>query len=92
MPIDTRVENCPNVMINAPIFAQLIALMWKASQWVLVTKFQKVLELWAIKFESTKKSPFQYGNLYFQIWWLVTQKPLENFGAKTHLEASHINA
>ena len=58
MPIDARVENYPNVMINAPIFAQLIALMWGASQWVLVTKFPMVFELQVIKFVSKKKSPF----------------------------------
>ena len=28
MPIHARVENYLNVMINAPIFAQLFALMW----------------------------------------------------------------
>ena len=39
MPLDARVENYPNVMQNISIFSQMLVLMWKASQGVLVSKF-----------------------------------------------------
>ena len=46
----TRVENHLKVMLNPPFFSQLLALMWKASPWVLVAKFSVVLEIRAVKF------------------------------------------
>ena len=54
----TRVENHLKVMLNPPIFSQMLVLMWEAYQWVLVPKFSMVFELQAFKFESTKKSQF----------------------------------
>ena len=53
-----KVENHLKVMLNPPIFSQMLVLMWEADQWVLVPKFSMVFELQAFKFESTKKSQF----------------------------------
>ena len=53
MPIHASVENYLNDMTNAPIFAQLFALMWGIIPRVLVPKFPMVLESQAIKFENT---------------------------------------
>ena len=39
-----RVKKYLNVMINPPIFPQLLVLMWKASLRVLVAKFSMVLD------------------------------------------------
>ena len=53
-----KVENHLKVMLNPPIFSQMLVLMWEAEQWVLVPKFSMVLELWAFKVETAKKGPF----------------------------------
>ena len=47
-----RVENYLKVILNPPIFSQLLALMWEPYPSVLVAKFKMVLELQAIKVEN----------------------------------------
>ena len=52
------VEKHLKVMLNPPIFSQMLVLMWEACQWVLVPKFSMIFELQAFKSESTKKNQF----------------------------------
>ena len=62
MPYFRGVENHLNVMQNPPKLFQLLALMWEASEWVLVPKFLVVLDLQALNLESTKKVSFSKEN------------------------------
>ena len=73
----TRVENHLKVMLNPPIFSQMLVLMWEAYQWVLVPKFSMVFELQAFKFKSTKKVSFSKEKLMLKIWQLKSPEPLE---------------
>ncbi len=58
MPLDASVENYLNVMQSLPIFSQMLVLMWEGSQGLLVPNFLVVLELQALKIESTIKVSF----------------------------------
>ena len=91
MPIHARVENYLNVMINAPIFAQLFALMWGTILWALVPKFPMSLELQAMKFESTKKVHFSMKFVFSKLM-ACDSKTIGNFGTKTYGIVPHINA
>ena len=71
------VENHLKVMLNPPIFSQMLVLMWEADQWVLVPKFSMVFELQAFKFESTKKVSFSKEKWISKIWQLKSPEPLE---------------
>ena len=53
-----KVENHLKVMLNPPIFSQMLVLLREADQRVLVPKFSMVFELQVFKFESTKKISF----------------------------------
>ena len=52
------VENHLKVMLNPPIFSQMLVLMWEAYQWVLVPKFSVAVQLQAFQFKSTKNFSF----------------------------------
>ena len=77
MTLGARVENHLKVMLNPPIFSQMLVLMWEAYQWVLVAKFSMVFELQAFKFESTKKVSFSKEKWILKIWQLESPEPLE---------------
>ena len=72
IPCFIGVENYLNAMQNSPIFSQMLILMWKVSQKVLVPKFSVVLELQSFKIESTKNISF------------TRKKEYKNVETKTH--------
>ena len=72
-----KVENHLKVMLNPPIFSQMLVLMWEAYQWVLVPKFSMVFELQAFKFDSTKNVSFNKEKWISKIWQLEFPEPLK---------------
>ena len=88
----TRVKNCLNAVQNVQFSSKLLMGMWKPSLWILVSKFQVVLEFWSIKLSSFHFLILKWTFFILLILKACNSTAVKNSAAKTHWEAVYITA
>ena len=92
MAFFTRVKNCLNAVQNVQFSPQLLMGMWKPSLWILVSKFQVVLEFWSIKLSSFHFLILKWTFFILLILKACNSTTVKNSAAKTHWETLYITA